>query len=245
VLSCESSASGTEALEVLPWSATVTMTDVNYHGSITIDSDLLKATGLLPNEAVIVADCDNGARFETYIIPGERGSGAIILNGATAHLGKPVGWVDYKHDINPELVRAILAFHTLGLLNPDHKMRIGVTQLSFRDAFLAVIPEPSTLIGPMGGALGIVVEVRGTKPDGTKGAVRASLMMEHREANRRRGTTAERFLTAAASAAAMVMIPPKRVPRVGVLAPEALSPDLVVPELETRGVKFRIEDLAA
>jgi len=162
-----------------------------------------------------------------------------------AHLGKPVGWVDYKHDINPELVRAILAFHTLGLLNPDHKMRIGVTQLSFRDAFLAVIPEPSTLIGPMGGALGIVVEVRGTKPDGTKGAVRASLMMEHREANRRRGTTAERFLTAAASATAMVMIPPKRVPRVGVLAPEALSPDLVVPELETRGVKFQIQDLAA
>ncbi len=162
-----------------------------------------------------------------------------------AHLGKPVGWVDYKHDINPELVRAILAFHTLGLLNPNHKMRIGVTQLSFRDAFLAVIPEPSTLIGPMGGALGIVVEVRGTKPDGTKAAVRASLTMEHREANRRRGTTAERFLTAAASAAAMVMIPPKRVPRVGVLAPEALSPDLVVPELERRGVKFQIEDLAA
>jgi aspartate 1-decarboxylase len=68
--------------------ATVTVTDVAYHGSITIDSDLLKATGLLPNEAVIVADCDNGARFETYIIPGKSGSGVIGINGAAARLSK-------------------------------------------------------------------------------------------------------------------------------------------------------------
>lgn len=66
--------------------ATVTMTDVNYHGSITIDTDLLKATGLLPNEAVLVADCENGNRFETYIIPGEAGSGVIGVNGAAARL---------------------------------------------------------------------------------------------------------------------------------------------------------------
>jgi aspartate 1-decarboxylase len=66
--------------------ATVTFTDVNYHGSITIDRDLLRATGLLPNEAVIVADCDNGNRFETYIIPGESGSGIIGINGAAARL---------------------------------------------------------------------------------------------------------------------------------------------------------------
>ena len=68
--------------------ATVTMTDVNYHGSITIDSDLLAATGLLANEAVIVADCDNGARFETYVIPGKAGSGVIGINGAAARLSK-------------------------------------------------------------------------------------------------------------------------------------------------------------
>jgi aspartate 1-decarboxylase len=66
--------------------ATVTFTDVNYHGSITIDSDLLRASGLLPNEAVIVADCENGNRFETYIIPGEPGSGMIGINGAAARL---------------------------------------------------------------------------------------------------------------------------------------------------------------
>jgi aspartate 1-decarboxylase len=66
--------------------ATVTFTDVNYHGSITIDTDLLKATGLLPNEAVMIADCENGNRFETYIIPGEAGSGTIAVNGAAARL---------------------------------------------------------------------------------------------------------------------------------------------------------------
>lgn len=68
--------------------ATVTQTDVNYHGSITIDRDLLTATGLRPNEAVLVADCDNGNRFETYIIPGEAGSGIIGVNGAAARLTK-------------------------------------------------------------------------------------------------------------------------------------------------------------
>lgn len=66
--------------------ATVTFTDVDYHGSITIDEDLLRATGMLPNEAVVVADCDNGNRFETYIIPGDAGSGVIGINGAAARL---------------------------------------------------------------------------------------------------------------------------------------------------------------
>ena len=68
--------------------ATVTFTDVNYHGSITIDSNLLRASGLYPNEAVLVADCENGNRFETYIIPGEAGSGVIGVNGAAARLTK-------------------------------------------------------------------------------------------------------------------------------------------------------------
>lgn len=160
-------------------------------------------------------------------------------------LGKKVGWVDYKHDIKPDLVRAIHAFQALGLLNPTHMIKIGVTQVPFRDAFLAVIPEPSTLIGPIPGALGIVVEVHGKTADGTAKAVRAVLVMEHREANRRRGTTAERFLTAAAAAAGMVMIATRHVPRAGVLAPEELAPDVVLPELEGRGVKFQVEDLSA
>ena len=64
----------------------VTFTDEDYHGSITIDTDLLKASGLLPNEMVLIADSENGNRFETYVIPGEAGSGVIAINGAAAKL---------------------------------------------------------------------------------------------------------------------------------------------------------------
>ncbi len=66
--------------------ATVTFTDVNYHGSITIDPLLLREAGLLVNEAVLIADCENGNRFETYIIPGTPGKGEIGINGAAALL---------------------------------------------------------------------------------------------------------------------------------------------------------------
>ncbi len=66
--------------------AVVTETNPEYHGSITIDADLLEASGLLPNEAVTIADCANGNRFETYVILGKRGSGVIGINGAAALL---------------------------------------------------------------------------------------------------------------------------------------------------------------
>jgi aspartate 1-decarboxylase len=76
----------TQLLKAKIHQATVTFTDVNYHGSITIDADLLRASGLLPNEAVIVADCDNGNRFSTYIIVGKPGTGVVGVNGAAARL---------------------------------------------------------------------------------------------------------------------------------------------------------------
>ncbi|AVK83646.1 aspartate 1-decarboxylase [Lysinibacillus sp. B2A1] len=66
--------------------ATVTQADLNYVGSITIDEDILDAVGMLPNEKVHVVNNNNGARFETYIIAGERGSGVICVNGAAARL---------------------------------------------------------------------------------------------------------------------------------------------------------------
>jgi aspartate 1-decarboxylase len=76
----------TQLLKAKIHQAVVTFTDVNYHGSITIDADLLRASGLLPNEAVIVADCENGNRFTTYVIRGDPGSGAVGVNGAAARL---------------------------------------------------------------------------------------------------------------------------------------------------------------
>ncbi|HEV2811910.1 MAG TPA: aspartate 1-decarboxylase [Solirubrobacteraceae bacterium] len=66
--------------------ATVTECDLHYVGSITIDSDLLDAADILEHEQVQVLDVDNGARFETYTIAGERGSGTIQVNGAAARL---------------------------------------------------------------------------------------------------------------------------------------------------------------
>lgn len=64
--------------------ATVTEANLNYVGSITIDEDLMDAVGFLENEKVQIVDNNNGERFETYVIKGERGSGVICLNGAAA-----------------------------------------------------------------------------------------------------------------------------------------------------------------
>lgn len=69
--------------------ATVTAASVNYEGSLTIDEDFMDATGLLAYERILCGNMANGARWETYVIKGPRGSRAIELNGAVAHLGKP------------------------------------------------------------------------------------------------------------------------------------------------------------
>lgn len=69
--------------------ATVTEANLDYVGSITIDQQLLEAVGMAPNEKVQIVNNNNGARFETYIIEGERGSGVICVNGAAARLVQP------------------------------------------------------------------------------------------------------------------------------------------------------------
>lgn len=66
--------------------AKVTLAELNYVGSITIDADLMDAANIIANEKVQIVNNNNGARFETYAIVGERGSGTICLNGATARL---------------------------------------------------------------------------------------------------------------------------------------------------------------
>lgn len=68
--------------------AHVTAAKPDYVGSITIDAKILDATGIRPNDAVEIANCDTGERFETYVFYGEPGSGAIEINGAAAHLAK-------------------------------------------------------------------------------------------------------------------------------------------------------------
>ncbi|MDL2289830.1 aspartate 1-decarboxylase [Paludibacteraceae bacterium OttesenSCG-928-F17] len=68
---------------------TVTEANLNYIGSITIDQDLLDAANIIPNEKVSIVDNNNGERFDTYVIAGERGSGMVCLNGAAARKVQP------------------------------------------------------------------------------------------------------------------------------------------------------------
>ena len=95
--------------------ATVVQAELNYVGSITVDQDLLDASGILEYEKVQIVDIDNGSRFETYTIAGERGSGMICLNGAAARcvsVGDKIILMSYaqmtpeevKNDYHPSVV---------------------------------------------------------------------------------------------------------------------------------------------
>jgi aspartate 1-decarboxylase len=96
--------------------ATVTQANVDYEGSITVDADLLDASGILPYEMVHLLDITNGARLETYAIAGERGSGEVCVNGAAGLLVRDRDLViimhyvqitdeEEAHNIKPKVVR--------------------------------------------------------------------------------------------------------------------------------------------
>jgi aspartate 1-decarboxylase len=100
--------------------ATVTEANLHYVGSITIDAGLMEAAAILPFERVQVVDVANGARFETYVVEGKRGSGIICLNGAAARLvrvGDPVIIIAYAL-LTPEEARVNRP--TIVLLKPDN-----------------------------------------------------------------------------------------------------------------------------
>ena len=96
----------------------VTQAELNYVGSITIDEDLMDAANIVANEKVQIVNNNNGARLETYVIPGERGTGTICLNGAAARLvqvGDIIIIISYA-SMTPEEAR----IHKPSLLFPDH-----------------------------------------------------------------------------------------------------------------------------
>jgi aspartate 1-decarboxylase len=102
--------------------ATVTACELHYAGSVTIDSELMEHADLLAGEMVHVLDIDNGARFETYVIEGERGSGDMCLNGAAARLVQPgdrVIVVSYGVYAEEEL-----AAHVLKVVHVDERNAI-------------------------------------------------------------------------------------------------------------------------
>jgi aspartate 1-decarboxylase len=102
--------------------ATVTDADLHYVGSITVDPELLEAADILEHEQVAVVDVDNGARFETYTIAGERGSGEMKVNGAAArlvHHGDTIIVISYA-----QYDREELAEYEPRVVHVDHKNRI-------------------------------------------------------------------------------------------------------------------------
>ena len=102
--------------------ASVTGSDLHYVGSITIDPDLLEAADILPHEQVHVVDVDNGARFVTYTIEGERGTGAMQINGAAArlvHTGDTIIVISYA-----EYTRDDLAEYEPTVVHVDRDNRI-------------------------------------------------------------------------------------------------------------------------
>jgi aspartate 1-decarboxylase len=106
--------------------ATVTGADLHYEGSITIDRDLMEAADIIPYEAVCIWDVDNGSRFETYAIEGERGSGVICINGAAARMVAPRDLViiaSFVNMANDEALR-----HEPKLVFVDDKNRILPTR---------------------------------------------------------------------------------------------------------------------
>jgi aspartate 1-decarboxylase len=100
----------------------VTQAELNYVGSITIDEDLLDAANIIPNEKVQIVNNNNGARFETYTIRGERGSGTICLNGATARLAQVGDIVIIMSYAHMEMDEARKYEPILVFPDPDNKL---------------------------------------------------------------------------------------------------------------------------
>jgi aspartate 1-decarboxylase len=110
--------------------ATVTQADLHYAGSVTIDAELMEAADLLPGEQVVIADITNGARLETYVIEGSRGSGIIGINGAAAHLVR-------EHDLVIIISYAVVSNEEARALHPR------VVHVDGRNAITKVAHDPA------------------------------------------------------------------------------------------------------
>jgi aspartate 1-decarboxylase len=110
--------------------ATVTETDIDYEGSVTLDGVLLETAGMLPFQEVHVWDVDNGARLITYLLPGERSSGTVCINGAAAHLIRPGDRVILatfasleEDEARRHVPRVVLVDGANRVIQPDHHER--------------------------------------------------------------------------------------------------------------------------
>ncbi len=129
--------------------ATVTQADLHYVGSVTIDADLMDAADLLPGEQVQIVDVTNGARLETYVITGDRGSGIIGINGAAAHL------------VHPGDLVILISYCAL----PDSQARAFAPSVVHVDEHNRIVAGPADPAAPPPGAIHLV---RGDESDGRR-----------------------------------------------------------------------------
>jgi len=149
------------------------------------------------------------------------------------YLGKPVGRVDHKYALDPNVVRALISLDRLGLLEDSRRIRVGNQMVSFRRALLAAFPEPSALVLPLEGAESLSVEVEG-ETGGKRVVHRGDVTLTHQEANRRRSTTAASYLGAVGAAIGTALIADKATPGPGVHPAESLDPARVFKEWAAR-----------
>ncbi|MGI0149649.1 MAG: saccharopine dehydrogenase family protein, partial [Thermoplasmata archaeon] len=148
-------------------------------------------------------------------------------------LGRPVGRVDYKFALDPNVVRALISLDRLDLLADSRMIRVGNQMVPFRKALLGAFPEPSALVLPLQGATALSVEVEGRR-DGSRVVRRGDVTLPHSEANRRRSTTAVYYLSAVGAAIGVAMIADRATPGPGVHPPESLDRERVFQEWAAR-----------
>lgn len=156
-------------------------------------------------------------------------------------LGKPVGRVDYKYALDPNVVRALISLDRLDLLADSRMIRVGNQMVPFRRALLGAFPEPSALVLPLQGATALSVEVEGRR-DGSRVVRRGDVVLAHPEASRRRSTTAVYYLSAVGAAIGVAMIADRATPGPGVHPPEALDRKRVFQEWSARELPMEWSD---
>lgn len=168
-------------------------------------------------------------RRRTYLVSHEE------VKTLPRFLGKPVGRVDFKYAVDANLSQALHSLDRLGLLRPNRTIRVGGVRVPFRRAFVEALPEPSALMRPLEGWECVSVEVEGQQ-GGVRHVFRADITMAHKEANRRRNTTATHYLTAVALAIGTGLVADPSLHGPGVYPPEALNPARILQEWTARGL---------
>lgn len=157
------------------------------------------------------------------------------------YLGKPVGRVDFKYAVNQDLALALQALENLDMFGSDKRVAVDHTRVPFRAAFESVFPEPATIAQRVEGTKCLSVEVEGTRA-GVRRILRENIVFPHREAVRRRRTTAVYYLTGVAASIGVRLLARGALPTPGVYPAESLDPAGVFAEWEAHDLPIvRVE----